>query len=551
MKRWHWILGAAVMLSLPVQATAQIVVSCGTSLPVVVPAGTGSTSLSFSAMDPAGPPNPDPGYNITTGPVWSWTAQVISGPAGGLIDVTGQGAAATVTLSGMSGSGHWQIVVTAIATYNTGYNQVQRFGTMGADVWAVGIDHIQFQQGASGYLNVPAGGLYIKTGTVVNFKAILSPPGAPFPPGQPVWSGQASGTGEIVSVVFPVPSVSMTDYQEVTATYGNSVTVDVIRYGPDTGSVVLDFDPADPTSFYAYVTYKLWLPDVNGQPYGSGIAELDTVPSFDDATDLSLIYKTEWPFSNGVQENHQYLIQSGVNASDNLNGTADTDAPPDGAFDWKPPTGSGYFLVLSHPNRSGFRLCQDPAKAAVAAEVKKVLAGEAVKQAIAQATAEYKGGNVKCVPDTDKHSDFLFGTEIAVALATQASSADYWFWQWWLHQPAAQTTLSASPASVTDAKGKQYDVHTAVGLWNNISELTGYDGWKAGSTRTVGKGYNGRSRRVNNVSGRAHGELYYNWSDPGRYKMFWKLGENGVTAWHYPDRKDTAQLSADAEIMWP
>jgi hypothetical protein len=98
--------------------------------------------------------------------------------------------------------------------------------------YAVAVNKIQYNDPDTGYTNIDFP-LYVHVGTTVCFKAIRNPSAAAFwPGGKPVWGGTcgASGSGEIAYVKFGTLSSSLSDYKTVTATCGNTVTVNVIVF---------------------------------------------------------------------------------------------------------------------------------------------------------------------------------------------------------------------------------------------------------------------------------------------------------------------------------
>ena len=136
--------------------------------------------------------------------------------------------------SGVSGSG----TDTATATFNTVSSSTTDFKTVTAtcgntvtvNVLVVGVDHIQWNNGGT-WTDITAGTLAVAQSSTVSFKALPNPSGASWPSGQPVWGGtsgaSASGT-DTTSVTFSTASSSTTDFKTVTATCGNTVTVNVL-----------------------------------------------------------------------------------------------------------------------------------------------------------------------------------------------------------------------------------------------------------------------------------------------------------------------------------
>jgi hypothetical protein len=92
------------------------------------------------------------------------------------------------------------------------------------------VSKIQYQSG-SNYVDI-SGTLYVLKGATVTFKAVPSPPATTWPSGRPLWGGTsgASGTGETKAATFNAVSSSTSDFKTVTATSGNTVTVNVIVF---------------------------------------------------------------------------------------------------------------------------------------------------------------------------------------------------------------------------------------------------------------------------------------------------------------------------------
>jgi hypothetical protein len=94
------------------------------------------------------------------------------------------------------------------------------------------VDRIQYQDPATSTFVDISGTLYVPKGQSVTFKALPNPPGAAFAAGQPVWGGSsgATGSGDTIPVNFTTESSSTTDYKTVTATSGNTKTVNVVVF---------------------------------------------------------------------------------------------------------------------------------------------------------------------------------------------------------------------------------------------------------------------------------------------------------------------------------
>ena len=74
--------------------------------------------------------------------------------------------------------------------------------------------------------------LYLLTGRTAILRARPSPAGAPWPAGQPVWSGTAglAGTGETVTGATATLSVNLTDFKTIKAECGNSNLLNAIVF---------------------------------------------------------------------------------------------------------------------------------------------------------------------------------------------------------------------------------------------------------------------------------------------------------------------------------
>jgi hypothetical protein len=92
------------------------------------------------------------------------------------------------------------------------------------------VSKIQYQSGSS-FVDI-TGTLYVLKGTAVTFKAIPNPSTATWPSGRPIWGGSsgATGTGPTKTVTFNTVSSSTSDYKTVTASSGNTITVNVVVY---------------------------------------------------------------------------------------------------------------------------------------------------------------------------------------------------------------------------------------------------------------------------------------------------------------------------------
>jgi hypothetical protein len=98
-----------------------------------------------------------------------------------------------------------------------------------AQVTAVQIDRLQYQDpNTGGWIDVPDP-MYVVVGTIVTFKALPNPSGAEFPMNKPTWTG-TNGDGQVVSAGFYEKSANLGDFKVVTAKCGNTQQVNVIVY---------------------------------------------------------------------------------------------------------------------------------------------------------------------------------------------------------------------------------------------------------------------------------------------------------------------------------
>jgi hypothetical protein len=105
-------------------------------------------------------------------------------------------------------------------------------GTAEVGMTAVGVDRVEFKFAGdpdSNYAPVPDP-LVVLAGSKVTFRAISKLAGAPWPAGQPKWSGTsgASGTGATVTVPFGTVSKAIDDYKTVVVTCGNKIEKNVV-----------------------------------------------------------------------------------------------------------------------------------------------------------------------------------------------------------------------------------------------------------------------------------------------------------------------------------
>ncbi len=168
----------------------------------------------------------------STGPYAVWAAWTLDAQVGTLNPDSGHSTNFTGTAPGMAtldafiglqNSYSWD---GRDCYYNYTYEE---HATCVAEVTPM-VGKIQYQSG-SNFVDV-SGTLYVYKGTSVTFKAVPDPPEGTFPSGQPTWGGTsgASGTGETTSVTFNTDSSTINNPVTVTATSGNTVTVNVIVY---------------------------------------------------------------------------------------------------------------------------------------------------------------------------------------------------------------------------------------------------------------------------------------------------------------------------------
>jgi hypothetical protein len=252
---------------------------------------------------------------------WSWSA-TISGPNGAMASMnptSGPSPSSQLTVNNITQPGYYQVTVTATVRYKMTpcTDTVQRTGNCVVKFYVVGVDHLQFQLPGGSFQDMPAEGLYVATGTIVTFQAVMTPAGAPLPPGKPVWGGTcgASGTGTTTTTVtLNTPSASMSDTQTITAECGNTVSVSIVRYGPDQGTLNWEQDDQEVDLVVFNTTYKFWIPDADGdgRPDTSiGSAAIQSI-DFDQLAQGTLPYpapltkEIAWSYENGVSESRTF-----------------------------------------------------------------------------------------------------------------------------------------------------------------------------------------------------------------------------------------------------
>lgn len=103
-----------------------------------------------------------------------------------------------------------------------------------SDVTVVAVNKIQYYDPVAGWTDVPSppSPFFVHMGTTALCRAIKEPAGPRGPLGRPTWGGSsgASGTGETARVTFNIVSRDGNDYKTVTATCGNTVTVNALVF---------------------------------------------------------------------------------------------------------------------------------------------------------------------------------------------------------------------------------------------------------------------------------------------------------------------------------
>jgi len=221
----------------------------------------------------------------------------------------------TSTLTSTFGrAGHWRVTPTVTMTFRDANNNTLTASAEGnsLDFEVVGLDKIQFKLPGGEFQDIPLEGLYVQTGTTVEFQAVFTPPDVNLAANDPEveWGGTcgATGTGPTTSVELSTPSFDMSDTQTITATYGNTVTASIVRYGPDEPFLDMDWYDANQTEVVFKTNFKLWVPDAdgNGVPDAPGgtvdlnsIDFNDLVGLIDYPTDPPVSVIATWSFVNG------------------------------------------------------------------------------------------------------------------------------------------------------------------------------------------------------------------------------------------------------------
>ncbi len=324
--RWVALLGVLMTTATPALAQAPpltVMVSTSTSTPGSVTVGQSVANISLTASATGVPSDPYGTQAQLQSWAWSYTVKYGTTPGSSgnpPADATWDVAITSPPLTNpttstltanFSQTGYWLVTPTATVRYtdNAG-NNFTGTGTaaMPIVVTAVGVDKIQFQLPGRGFQDIPMEGLYVAAGTLVTFQAVPSPALATWPSGKPVWGGTcgATGSGGSVGVTLSSPSQSMTDTQTITAECGNTVSALIVRYGPDQGTLDIDWEDSQGARVVFQVSYQLWVPDIDGtgRPYApGGYAALQSI-DFSNLANLPdpppLSDRAQWAFSNGV-----------------------------------------------------------------------------------------------------------------------------------------------------------------------------------------------------------------------------------------------------------
>jgi len=461
---------------------------------------TVTTTSTSPAVEPFNAATPETfGFQATYSPTvstavpeWTWSTQIISGPSGPMAGMSPPSGSATsqLTVSGFTQPGYWQVQVTATVTF---YGNYSYSGSYTVSMYEVGIDHLQYQILPGGnWTDMPAQGLYVATGTAVNFQPVITPAGAPTPTsGFVVWGGTcgASGTAPTTSVTLSTPSQSMSDAQTITATYGNTVSAPIIRYGPDQGTLTVDWDPDNPGNYIATATYTLWAPDDNGVATASGGNAYFYSVDWTQNTDYSLWLTTTWPFTNGVQATQTYVLIAGVQ-SPPTDGQPIYSDPADlptymGKLQRESAKDDGYLASLARSHRSPRRFCQvpppDPVNTlapAVAAFLKEGKSN--VIEVVQWVNKQFQQVGIVTVPQQPPQAvagvDVPTNTPITLQMTTNAM-AQLGFVSF--QAPNITIQVTATPATVTDKAGNVVLLQTMAQCinWGVLTKMSFKNGW--------------------------------------------------------------------------
>ncbi len=183
----------------------------GPVMPIPVASGQPAKSALNAMYTPPTEGNP---YRTVSGPSWIWTLN--GAPAGVYINQPNQLSPSATLMATITSPRTYTMTATATATWtDSGQNSRSVTGTTGPIViTVVGVQKLQYFQNGNGFVDV-SGTLYVLSGQPVSFQAVPSPNGSSFPATQPVWSGtsNASGTGQMISVVFNTLSSTTGDYK--------------------------------------------------------------------------------------------------------------------------------------------------------------------------------------------------------------------------------------------------------------------------------------------------------------------------------------------------
>jgi hypothetical protein len=533
-------------------ATAQNVPAGTYTCPVSLASWSWSYTLAYAtqAGGPWGPP-----------PAAASTAVSISPSA--LTNPT------TASLQGMFGTaGYWQVTPTATVVYADPCGNTWTASGTGSPVTftVVGIAKVQFQLPGGAFQDVPASGLYVATGTTVAFQALPSPTGAPWPAGQPVWGGVASGTGPTTSVTFSQPSQNMSDYQFVTATCGNTISVPVIRYGPDQATLSYSLDSSS-GAVLAYVTYTLWAPDSTGtgQPDAPGGDAILKAINFDDPANSCPTEVTRWAFSNGVSYSQTYVLYT-VNMNDAYTGNA---GPNTNSLSRR---GNGRSIYRRLRGDDPALLCQLIAKEAMDL-FKQVGGPQALEFLVKKLVAYFENKTVDLTPASPTSSSFDInlggGTlkTVKVTITTLANQSRTLFDDvFWVKDPSVEAKVEGDTSTFTKA-GTDYYLSQTVIVWNSLKGLIGADGWTkptaAGVPRQAEWSNSLPGRQGVKVGGMDPGKVfgainYQTIATPpvafGNYKRTKAIDKTGASVefWDNPATPDGNDLLSKVQtINWP
>jgi len=177
---------------------------------------------------------PTSDYYCTYDPpsAWIWTWEVVSPAANAYVSISPDGSdpSKATVIASFSEPGAFTITVKASVSIGctcgqseTGSGTVELYNT------AVQVANIQFSVDGAIYKDVPSP-FFVPKGQSVTFKAMPNPDSATWPSGYPTWGGEATGTGSAATVTFNTLTTTSFDFQTVTASCGNTKTVNIVVY---------------------------------------------------------------------------------------------------------------------------------------------------------------------------------------------------------------------------------------------------------------------------------------------------------------------------------